>query len=151
MEKSNMSDSIENVLILQGGCSLSAFGCGVFKAIVNNDIKMDIIAGTSIGALNATIIAGSKEDYPEQALEQFWLELAERCTNINSSFNNANSNFPFVDSPSFDYSHPALETKSILSFYNSAIYGKSLYPKMEYGKLFYRSTVFYTEQMDLSI
>ena len=55
---------------------------------------MDIIAGTSIGALNATIIAGSKEDYPEQALEQFWLELAECSTNINSSFSNANSNFP---------------------------------------------------------
>ena len=33
-----MSDSIENVLILQGGGSLGAFGCGVFKALVNNDI-----------------------------------------------------------------------------------------------------------------
>jgi NTE family protein len=65
MEKSSMSDSIENVLILQGGGSLGAFGCGVFKALVNNDIKIDILAGTSIGALNATIIAGSKEDHPE--------------------------------------------------------------------------------------
>jgi NTE family protein len=123
MEKSSMSDSIENVLILQGGGSLGAFGCGVFKALVNNNIKIDILAGTSIGALNATIIAGSKEDHPEQALEQFWLELAECYNNINNSFSNANSNFPFVDSPPFNYSHPASETKSILSFYNSAIYG----------------------------
>ena len=41
-----MSDSsVENVLILQGGGSLGAFGCGVFKALANNNIKIDIIAG----------------------------------------------------------------------------------------------------------
>ena len=61
MEKSSMSDSIENVLILQGG---GAFGCGVFKSLIN-DIIIDILSGTSIGALNATIIADSKEDHPE--------------------------------------------------------------------------------------
>lgn len=66
-----MSDTIENVLILQGGGSLGAFGCGVFKALANNNIKIDIIAGTSIGGLNAAIIAGSKEDHPEKALEQY--------------------------------------------------------------------------------
>ena len=48
-----MSDTIEKVLILQGGGSLGAFGCGVFKAIAQNKIKIDIIAGTSIGGLNA--------------------------------------------------------------------------------------------------
>ena len=66
------------MLILQGGGSLGAFGCGVFKALVNNDIKIDIVAGTSIGGINAAIIAGSKDEkHPEKALEQFWLELAE--------------------------------------------------------------------------
>ena len=137
-----MADSIENVLILQGG---GAFGCGVFKSLINNDIKIDILSGTSIGALNATIIADSKEDHPEQALEQFWLELAECYNNINSSFSNINSNFPFVDIPLFNHSHPDLQTKSILSFHNSAIFGKSLSPKMECKKLLYRSTIFYTE------
>jgi NTE family protein len=72
-----MSDTIENVLILQGGGSLGAFGCGVFKAVANSNIKIDIIAGTSIGGLNASIIAGAKEDHAEKALEQFWLELAD--------------------------------------------------------------------------
>ena len=47
--------SIENVLILQGGGSLGAFGCGVFKALANNNIKIHIVAGTSIGGLNASI------------------------------------------------------------------------------------------------
>ena len=71
-----MSDTIENVLILQGGGSLGAFGCGVYKALMKNNIKIDIIAGTSIGGLNAAaIIAGSKGDHPERELEQFWLEL----------------------------------------------------------------------------
>ncbi len=35
------NDAIENVLILQGGDSLGAFGCGVFKDLVNNNIKKD--------------------------------------------------------------------------------------------------------------
>src|ERR671935_654520 len=92
-----MSDTIENVLILQGGGSLGAFGCGVFKALANSNIKIDIIAGTSIGGLNASIIAGSKEeqDHPEKALEQFWLELAEGSS---TSKSNVNFNFPFVES-----------------------------------------------------
>ena len=38
---------------------------------------MDIVAGTSIGAVNAPIIVGSKGDHPEKHLEEFWLEIAE--------------------------------------------------------------------------
>ena len=86
------SDKTENVLILQGGGSLGACGCGVFKALANNNIKIDIVAGTSIGGLNATIIAGSKGDHPERELEQFWLELAERnSTNLKLSASTVDS------------------------------------------------------------
>ena len=68
----------ENVLILQDGGSLGAFGCGVFKALCQKGIKLDIVAGTSIGGVNAAIIASSKNvKHPEQLLEEFWLELAE--------------------------------------------------------------------------
>ena len=52
-KNSTMYDNIENVLILQGGGSLGAFGYGVFKALASSNIKIDIIAGTSIGGLNA--------------------------------------------------------------------------------------------------
>ena len=48
------SDEIENVLILQGAVRLGAFACGVFKALVENNIKIDIVAGTSIGGVNAS-------------------------------------------------------------------------------------------------
>src|SRR5574341_1209806 len=80
-----MSDTIENVLILQGGGSLGAFGCGVFKALAQNNIKSDIVAGTSIGGVNAAIIAGSKnENHPEQLLEEFWLELTQGFVNLDN-------------------------------------------------------------------
>jgi NTE family protein len=67
----------ENVLVLQGGGSLGAFACGVFKALVKKKIRIDIAAGTSMGAINAAIIVGSKSDHPERELEEFWLEIAE--------------------------------------------------------------------------
>jgi NTE family protein len=129
-----MSDTVENVLILQGGGSLGAFGCGVFKALVNNGIKIDIISGTSIGGLNASIIAGSKEDHPERALEQFWLELAEGSTNLNYPFMEWLAGYPIstltptastLPMPTTNHSGltHTLQTKSTISFYLSAIYG----------------------------
>ena len=56
------------------------------QALVKRNIKIDIIAGTSIGAVNAAIIAGSKnEDTPEQSLEQFWLELSKSFVDLNNT------------------------------------------------------------------
>jgi NTE family protein len=122
-------DEVENVLILQGGGSLGAFACGVFKALVKNDIKIDIVAGTSIGGVNASIIAGSKEDYPEKALEQFWLELAEGDINSNST--------PFTNWLSYGLTNPftsvtdhtrniqGSQINSISSFYKSAFFGNN--------------------------
>ena len=123
------SDEIENVLILQGGGSLGAFACGVFKALVKNDIKIDIVAGTSIGGANASIIASSKKDNPENALEQFWLELAEGDINSNS--------YPFMNWSLYGLTNPltsiadytrnihSSEIKSISSFYKSAFFGNN--------------------------
>ncbi len=123
------SDEIENVLILQGGGSLGAFACGVFKALVKNDIKIDIVAGTSIGGANASIIASSKKDNPENALEQFWLELAEGDINSNSN--------PFMNWSLYGLTNPltsiadytrnihSSEIKSISSFYKSAFFGNN--------------------------
>jgi len=134
VENSIMSDTshtaIENVLILQGGGSLGAFGCGVFKALAKSNIKIDIIAGTSIGGLNASIIAGSKgEDHPEKALEQYWLELGEGSTaNLNSPFMEGLARYPTPTTiPTTDHSAMThiSQVKSVLSFYTSAIYGDS--------------------------
>ena len=131
-----MSDTIENVLILQGGGSLGAFGCGVFKALAKSNVKIDIIAGTSIGGLNASIIAGSKgEDHPENALEQYWLELGEgRSANLSSPFMEGLARYPIPTltplpppptTRTTDHSTMThiSQVKSVISFYTSAIYG----------------------------
>ena len=67
---------------MQGGGSLGAFACGVFKGLVKGNVRIDIAAGTSIGAINAAIIVGSKSDHPEKDLEDFWLGLAESNPSI---------------------------------------------------------------------
>ena len=63
------NDGSENALILQGGGSLEAFGCGVFKAFAESRVMIDIHAGRSIGGVNAATIAGSNDMQPEFALE----------------------------------------------------------------------------------
>jgi len=65
---------------MQGGGSLGAYECGVYKTLANRGIKFDIIAGTSIGAINAAIIVGSINDEPTRDLEDFWLDVAEKIT-----------------------------------------------------------------------
>jgi NTE family protein len=70
----------ETVLVMQGGGSLGAYECGVYKALSKHGIRFDIVAGTSIGAVNAAIIAGSKSDRPDRDLEEFWLDVAETIT-----------------------------------------------------------------------
>jgi len=91
--------SIENVLVLQGGGSLGAFACGVFKALYKKNIKFHIVSGTSIGAINGAIIAGSKSDNPVQDLEDFWIELAESSYTI------------IPDIVTFDYDDETKQTK----------------------------------------
>src|SRR5215213_7090872 len=133
------NDSIENVLIMQGGGSLGAFGCGVFKALRKNNVKLNILAGTSIGGVNAALIAGSKEqDHPERALEQFWLEIAENSVNLNSPITEwLGVNTTTTTTTTSPFSFPLatanissntntlhnLQFKSLFSFYSSAIYG----------------------------
>lgn len=74
------SANIENVLVLQGGGSLGAYECGVYKVLHRHGIKFDIVAGTSIGAVNAAIIVGSKSTNSVQELENFWLEIVDNLT-----------------------------------------------------------------------
>ena len=92
---SSIGNTLENVLILQGGGSLGAFGCGVYKSLVKNNINLDIIAGTSIGGINAAIIAGSKNnEHTDELLENFWLELSDGFVDMdNLSFFSSWSNF----------------------------------------------------------
>jgi NTE family protein len=105
---------VENVLILQGGGSLGAFACGVFKGFARKNMKFDIIAGTSIGGINGAIDAGSNNDRPEVDLENFWLDLAESSYNI------------IPDIFTFDFDYQKYQTKlkrSPAASLNAAFYG----------------------------
>jgi len=125
------NNGIENVLILQGGGSLGAFGCGVFKAIAESRVKIDILAGTSIGGINAAIIAGSKDKRPEFALEQFWLELAENSIDLVPPLMSSSIPLdPTVNELESHYSRyqqqAGVSLRQALSFYSSALYGNNM-------------------------
>lgn len=64
----------QNLLVLQGGGALGAFECGVVKALEERGIYPDIVAGVSIGAFNAAVIAGNPKN-AGAALEAFWHDL----------------------------------------------------------------------------
>jgi NADPH-dependent 2,4-dienoyl-CoA reductase/sulfur reductase-like enzyme/predicted acylesterase/phospholipase RssA len=64
----------QTALVLQGGGALGAFECGVVKALEEERIFPDAVAGVSIGALNGAIVAGNPRN-ATQALEAFWDEL----------------------------------------------------------------------------
>jgi NTE family protein len=60
------------VLVFQGGGALGAYQAGVYQALHEAGIEPDWLIGTSIGAINATIIAGNKKDNRLTKLQEFW-------------------------------------------------------------------------------
>src|SRR5271165_1832773 len=60
------------VLVLQGGGALGAYQAGVYQALHEAGIEPDRIVGTSIGAINASLIAGNEPAQRLNALRDFW-------------------------------------------------------------------------------
>lgn len=60
------------VLVLQGGGALGAYQAGVVQALHEHDLVPDWIVGTSIGAINAAILAGNDKAHRLERLTQFW-------------------------------------------------------------------------------
>jgi len=60
------------VLALQGGGALGAYQAGVYEAMHENGVTPDWVTGTSIGAINAAIIAGNPPDRRLERLREFW-------------------------------------------------------------------------------
>lgn len=59
-------------LVLQGGGALGAYQAGVYEGLHEAGIRPNWLAGISIGALNAAIIAGSPVDERVARLREFW-------------------------------------------------------------------------------
>jgi NTE family protein len=60
------------VLVMQGGGALGAYQGGVYEALHEAGIEPNWVIGTSIGALNAGLIAGNKLERRLDALKEFW-------------------------------------------------------------------------------
>jgi NTE family protein len=62
----------QRVLVLQGGGALGSYQAGAFQALCNSGFQPDWIAGISIGAVNAAIIAGNPPEKRVDRLKEFW-------------------------------------------------------------------------------
>jgi NTE family protein len=60
------------VLVFQGGGALGAYQLGVYEAMNESGIQPDWVIGTSIGAINAALIAGSPPEQRFKKLLSFW-------------------------------------------------------------------------------
>jgi NTE family protein len=60
------------VLVLQGGGALGSYQAGAYQALCHHDFEPDWVAGISIGAINAAIIAGNPRDKRIGRLKEFW-------------------------------------------------------------------------------
>jgi NTE family protein len=68
----NTSEFGQIVLVLQGGGALGAYQAGVYQALHEAGLEPDWVIGTSIGAINASLIAGNKPEHRLAKLEAFW-------------------------------------------------------------------------------
>jgi NTE family protein len=89
------------VLVLQGGGALGAFQAGVYQGLAEAGAAPDWVAGVSIGAINAALIAGNLRERRVERLRQFW----DRVSSGN----------PFIPHASLDPMRAALNRLSAAS------------------------------------
>ena len=66
------------VLVLQGGGALGAYQVGVYQALHEAGVEPDWIIGTSIGAINASLIAGNLPENRMARLQEFWSRMEQK-------------------------------------------------------------------------
>lgn len=141
------------VYVMQGGGSLGAYQVGAYRALHEYGYEPNWIAGISIGAINAAIIAGNPPEQRLEKLNQFWDRIAthspfdefiERSdiTSLHSLYNRSSalralmmgqSDFfsPNILNPWF--SSPSTPDK--LSFYDTAPLKKTLLELIDFDYL----------------
>ncbi|MGL1832520.1 patatin-like phospholipase family protein [Rhodocyclaceae bacterium SMB388] len=78
MEQKSTSIGLRTVLLLQGGGALGAYQAGVFEALDRSGLAPDWAVGTSIGAINAALIAGNRPHRRLEHLYEFWARVGQR-------------------------------------------------------------------------
>ncbi len=70
----------EVVLVLQGGGALGAYQVGVYEALHDAGIEPAWVIGTSIGAINAALIACNPLEHRMERLNAFWRHVEQPAT-----------------------------------------------------------------------
>src|SRR5690349_17453327 len=87
VQTSESSDSLKSlgrtlpgqvVLVLQGGGALGSYQAGVYQALDEAGIAPDWVIGTSIGAINASLIAGNAPEDRLPRLREFWSRMEQK-------------------------------------------------------------------------
>jgi NTE family protein len=86
------------VLVLQGGGALGAYQAGVYEGLVEAGFTPNWVAGVSIGAINAALIAGNPPERRIDQLHNFW-----NCVSAGS---------PFVLPAGMDFARPLVNRMS---------------------------------------
>lgn len=74
-------------LLLQGGGALGSFQAGVYQELERHGVEVDWVAGISIGAVNAAIIAGNPPEMRMAKLRSFWEKLSSGLPDFLPMFN----------------------------------------------------------------
>jgi NTE family protein len=85
-------------LVLQGGGALGSYQAGVYEALASSEYEPDWVAGISIGAINAALIAGNSPETRVEKLREFWRAIttpAKWVVPISDLFNGAGLPFDF--------------------------------------------------------
>ncbi len=69
----------QTILVFQGGGALGAYQAGVYEALHEAGVAPDWIIGTSIGAINASLIAGNAPDERLPRLREFWQRMTHKA------------------------------------------------------------------------
>ncbi|MFZ2109790.1 MAG: patatin-like phospholipase family protein [Roseiarcus sp.] len=64
--------SRQTILVFQGGGALGAYQVGVYQALHEAGVEPDWVIGTSIGAINASLIAGNRREDRLDQMNAFW-------------------------------------------------------------------------------
>ena len=97
------------VLVLQGGGALGAYQAGVYEGLAECGAAPDWVAGVSIGAINAALIAGNPPERRVERLREFWHRVSAQM--------------PFIPHASMDSMRPLLDQMSSASAFMFGVPG----------------------------
>ena len=136
------------VLVFQGGGALGAYQAGVYQALHEAGLEPDWIIGTSIGAINASLIAGNQPEDRLEHLREFWrlmsfksvwgiVDAWPQFTQPLSYLNTVTSGLPnfFVPNPAAYFSQKAILGSERAGYYSTAPLEKTLRSLVDFDLL----------------